>query len=196
MDSCYITIMQLVLSSKVYHKHPSILIHKNSPPSFHWLHSIPTYYNSFILPYCYVFRMSPITCNYRWLNDKESICQCRKHKRLRFNFLDGMTPWSRKWQPTLVFLPEKPHEQRSLVDYIHGATRVRHDWAHTHSQIIQWWIFFNMRIAKLLFKTASTSFRSLSYAHTVKKTLAITLTAFIIRKKASPYYFNFHFLNH
>ena len=26
-------------------------------------------------------------------------------------------PWSRKWQPTPVFLPEKYHGQRSLVDY-------------------------------------------------------------------------------
>ena len=24
-------------------------------------------------------------------------------------------PWRRKWQPTPVFLPEKPHRQRSLV---------------------------------------------------------------------------------
>ena len=24
--------------------------------------------------------------------------------------------WSRKWQPTPIFLPGKPHEQRSLVD--------------------------------------------------------------------------------
>ena len=26
-------------------------------------------------------------------------------------------PWRRKWQPTPVFLPEKFHEQRSLVGY-------------------------------------------------------------------------------
>ena len=26
-------------------------------------------------------------------------------------------PWRRKWQPTAVFLPEKPHEQRSLAGY-------------------------------------------------------------------------------
>ena len=29
----------------------------------------------------------------------------------------GKIPWSRKWQPTLVFLPGKSHGQRSLVDY-------------------------------------------------------------------------------
>ena len=29
----------------------------------------------------------------------------------------GRFPWKRKWQPTLVFLPGKSHEQRSLVSY-------------------------------------------------------------------------------
>ena len=28
-----------------------------------------------------------------------------------------MIPWSRKWQPTPVFLPGKFHGQRSLADY-------------------------------------------------------------------------------
>ena len=29
----------------------------------------------------------------------------------------GLIPWRRKWQPNPVFLPEKPHGQRSLVGY-------------------------------------------------------------------------------
>ena len=29
----------------------------------------------------------------------------------------GKIPWRRKWQPTPVFLPGKPHGQRSLVGY-------------------------------------------------------------------------------
>ena len=32
-----------------------------------------------------------------------------------------------KWKPTLVFFPGKSHGQRSLVGYIHGSQRVRHD---------------------------------------------------------------------
>ena len=36
-------------------------------------------------------------------------------------------PWRRKWQPTLVFLPGKSHEQRSLAGYSpRGHKRVRH----------------------------------------------------------------------
>ena len=48
-----------------------------------------------------------------WLRGKESTCQCW---RCRFNSWVGKIPWKRKQQPTPVFLPEKFHEQRSLVD--------------------------------------------------------------------------------
>ena len=36
---------------------------------------------------------------------KESACQCQRHKRPGFNPWVGKIPWSRKWQPTPVFLP-------------------------------------------------------------------------------------------
>ena len=45
---------------------------------------------------------------------KEPACRCRRR------VLDpwvGKIPWSRKWQPTAVFLPGKSHGQRSLVAY-------------------------------------------------------------------------------
>ena len=48
---------------------------------------------------------------------KESACHCRKCKRLGFNPWVGKIPWSGKWQPTLVFLPRKCNEQRSLAGY-------------------------------------------------------------------------------
>ena len=36
----------------------------------------------------------------------------------------GKIPWRRKWQPTPVFLSEKFHGQRSLMEYIvHGVTK-------------------------------------------------------------------------
>ena len=31
--------------------------------------------------------------------------------------------WRRKWQPAPVFLPGKPHRQRSLVGYSPGVTK-------------------------------------------------------------------------
>ena len=40
--------------------------------------------------------------------------QCGKP---RFNPWVGQIPWRRKWKPTLVFLPGKSHELRSLAAY-------------------------------------------------------------------------------
>ena len=48
-------------------------------------------------------------------------------------------PWSRKWQPTPVFLPGKSHGQRSLVGYSpqghkeSDMTKRTHMRAHTHT---------------------------------------------------------------
>ena len=49
---------------------------------------------------------------------KEPTCQCRRHRRCRFNPWVENIPWRRKWQPTPVFLPGKSHGQRSLAGYI------------------------------------------------------------------------------
>ena len=50
----------------------------------------------------------------RWLNGKESACQCRRYK---FDCWDGKVLWRRKWLPTPVFFPGKSLGQRSLVGY-------------------------------------------------------------------------------
>ena len=50
-------------------------------------------------------------------SDKESACQCRRHKRYRFEPWVRKIPWRRKWQPTPVFLPVEFHGQRSLAGY-------------------------------------------------------------------------------
>ena len=48
---------------------------------------------------------------------KELACQCRRHKRHRFNPWVGKIPWRREWQPTPVFLSREFHGQRSLPGY-------------------------------------------------------------------------------
>ena len=50
-----------------------------------------------------------------------------RYRRFRFYPWVQKIPWSRKWQPTPVFLPGICHGQRSLED-----PGVRHDWAPTH----------------------------------------------------------------
>ena len=53
----------------------------------------------------------------RWCSGKEFACQCRNCKRCRFDPWARKSSWSRKWQPTPIFLPGKFHGQRSLVGY-------------------------------------------------------------------------------
>ena len=48
---------------------------------------------------------------------KEPTCQGRRLKRHRFDPWVGKIPWSRKWQPTPVFLPGESHGQRNLEGY-------------------------------------------------------------------------------
>ena len=63
----------------------------------------------------------------QWLKKKKSTYQYRRH---RFNPWVRKFPWRRKWLPTAVFLPGKPHGQRRLVGYsLWGCKRVRHDLA-------------------------------------------------------------------
>ena len=68
-----------------------------------------------------------------WLSDKESTCQCRRCRRCVFNPGVRKIPWSRKWQPTTLFLPGKVHGQRSLVGYSSRGCRVGHDWLTEHA---------------------------------------------------------------
>ena len=51
------------------------------------------------------------------LSEKESACQCRRHKRHGFDSWVRKILWSRKWQPTPMFLLGESHGQRSLVGY-------------------------------------------------------------------------------
>ena len=53
-------------------------------------------------------------------SSKEYSCQCRRCKRWEFDPWVGKIPWRRAWQPTLVFLPGKSHEQMSLNETSQG----------------------------------------------------------------------------
>ena len=50
--------------------------------------------------------------------DKEPTCHRRRRKRRGFDPWVEKIPWGRAWQPTLIFLPEESHGQRSLASYI------------------------------------------------------------------------------
>ena len=74
----------------------------------------------------YLLNIYNITGGLPWrlLSGKESARQCRRHS---FYPWVRKILWKKKWQPTLIFLPEKSHGQRSLVGYgPWGHKRVRH----------------------------------------------------------------------
>ena len=53
----------------------------------------------------------------RWHSVKESSCQWSRHRRLGLDSWVEKILWSRKWQPTPIFLLGKFHGQRNLVGY-------------------------------------------------------------------------------
>ena len=53
----------------------------------------------------------------------ESACQCRRYRRRGFDPWIKKIPWSKKWQPTPVFLPGKSHGQGGLVGYSPWVTK-------------------------------------------------------------------------
>ena len=62
-------------------------------------------------------------------SDKEPVCQCGRHQRLRLDPWVGKIPWRRAWQqPASVFLPGESHGQRNLQSM--GSWSVRHDWSN------------------------------------------------------------------
>ena len=87
----------------------------------------------------------------RWLRGKESACQCRSCRRSRFNPWVGEIPWSRKQQPTLEFLPEKSHGQRSMVGYRPWGCKELDTTEHARTEYF-YWNWKTSGIIEILFK--------------------------------------------
>ena len=84
-----------------------------------------------------------------WLSGKEPSCQGRRHE---FNPRVEKIPWSRKWQPTPVFLLRKSHGQGSLVDYSPwGSRRVEHDLTTKQKQLSKLWYSFIIKCQYLCY---------------------------------------------
>ena len=56
----------------------------------------------------------------------ESACNAG---RPQFGPWVGKIPWTKKWLPTLIFLPQESPGQRSLAGYCTWGCRVTYDWA-------------------------------------------------------------------
>ena len=68
---------------------------------------------------------------------KEPTCQCSRCKRCRFDPCIVKSPWRRKWQSALVFLPGKSHGQMSVTGYSPWSWKesdtIEHERACTHT---------------------------------------------------------------
>ena len=60
---------------------------------------------------------------------KEPACQCRRPKRLGFDSWVGKIPWSRKWQPTPVFLLENSMDRGGWWATVRGVAK---SWMQQH----------------------------------------------------------------
>ena len=88
---------------------PAMPVSKQSKPSFHQ----PV----FVLAFCVASQTPVLIISLqiglpRWCSGKEFACQSRRCKIIRFDPWVRKIPWSRKWQPTPVFLPGKYLGQR------------------------------------------------------------------------------------
>ena len=74
----------------------------------------------------------------RSLSSKDSLCQCRSHRKSWFNPWVRESLWRKKWQPPPVFLPGKSHGERSLGGYsLWGCKEldmIKHACTLTHAQ--------------------------------------------------------------
>ena len=68
-----------------------------------------------------------------WHSSNVSACQCRRHKRCRFDPWVGKIAWRGKWQPTPVFLPGAPHGQGSLASSSPWGCKGLDTAEHTHA---------------------------------------------------------------
>ena len=69
---------------------------------------------------------------------KEPTCQCRRHKKCRFDPWVKKIPWRKAWHPTPLFLPGESHRQRRSAA-VHGVaqsrTRSKQLSTHAHKQL-------------------------------------------------------------
>ena len=61
-------------------------------------------------------------------SSKESACQCRRHKRRRFDPWLGRSPRDRNGNPLQYSCLENPMGRGGWQATVHGAARVGHDW--------------------------------------------------------------------
>ena len=68
-------------------------------------------------------------------NGKENSCQCRRHKRCRFDPWVEKIPWRRAWKPPPDFLPGESHGQRCLEGHRVTKSQTRLKLLSSHASL-------------------------------------------------------------
>ena len=108
-------------------RHPSDA-HFSWPSIFsHWNFCVPTAWEHLIfIIMSFLQMLAKTSICLVWITHSLS-CQCKRHKRCRFDPWVWKIPWRRTWKSTPVFLPGETHGQRSPVCYS--------PWGHTESDM-------------------------------------------------------------
>ena len=117
----------------------------------------------------------------RWLSGKESAWQCRRHG---FDPCVGKKPWSRKWQPTPVFLPGESHGRWILVGYCPWGLK-ESDLTKQLSTHTSYGITVLMFKSPLFYLILSTKHKSSDTSHLDMKRKAINCFLSVKRWKSS-----------
>ena len=73
---------------------------------------------------------------------KETAYQYRRHKKSEFDPWVGKIPWSRKWQPTPVFLSGKSMDRGAWQAPVLGAAKELDTTEHTHKHVVAYLCIF------------------------------------------------------
>ena len=100
----------------------------------------------------------------------KNLCANAGHKTRRFDLWVGKIPWSRKWQPAPVYLPEKVHVQRSLAGYIIPGVTKETDMTEQLGTLLKltfWYLLISRKALKFFIMTSTyvqfSSVQSLSH---------------------------------
>ena len=109
----------------------------------------------------------------KWLRGKESVCQCRRHKRHGFDPGVGKIPWRRKWQPTAVCFLRNPMNREAWWATGYGVAEFGHDSGTKQQQIfkdkslIRWLFDCSVEVNHNSFKWAAITFYFFSWMITI-----------------------------
>ena len=86
----------------------------------------------------------------RWLSDKESPCQCRRHKKGRFYPWVAKVPWRRNGNPLQNSCLRNSMDRGAWQDTVHGVAK---SWTQLSTRVIMIWpqLFVSKFISFLLY---------------------------------------------